>query len=226
MKEKKKTTKNAVKDWRPIWLYLILSVIGTIIAMAAGTAISMEQGLAVEEASTKYLIISNIFIDFTLLIVFGIIYRKKILESIKKLDKKNIITIVVAAILLITINDIISNVLASSGVESANQELIVKYMGIYEIPMIIMTVICAPFIEEMVFRYAIGTICKNNIVFVIISGVLFGLAHATNIYAILYIFIGVSLAIIYLKSNKNIMVPIGVHLLNNLASVLMMFLVK
>ena len=226
VKEVKKEKVKGEKDWRPIWLFLLISVVLTMVISFGAGVISGLKDLPLEETVTKGTAIASIAANVVLLIVFLIIYRKKLLEGIKKINKKTIILIIVSAILVISINDIISNLFSILHVSMDNQETVTKYMEMFEVPMLIMTVICAPVVEELVFRYSLGTVCKKDITFVIVSGLLFGFAHGVGIASILYIYIGVSLAIIYLRSGKKIMAPIAVHFLNNLVSVLMMLLLK
>lgn len=213
--EKEKT------DWRPIWLYLLITVVGVIIISFIGGIIASVKEIPVEEMTATSNVIATIVSEIIILIVFLIIYRKKLFEDTKAINKKQIILIVVSSILLISINSVITNLFELLNVSMNNQETIVKLLEKFEIPTTILAVICAPIIEELVFRYSLGTACKKDKVFVIISGLLFGFAHGVGIASILYIYIGVSLAIIYLKSNKNIMVPITVHFLNNLFSVVL-----
>ena len=94
----------------------------------------------------------------------------------------------------------------------------------YKILMTFVTVIVAPVVEELVLRYSFSTFIKNKWVFLAVTSILFGALHALNLNIIIYIYIGLMLGLIYLNTDKKIACPILVHLINNLASVAMLFL--
>ena len=98
--------------------------------------------------------------------------------------------------------------------------------------MAISTSLFAPIYEEFLFRLGFRKVLGNNMLFVIISGVLFGLLHIFPLddgvsltlgifQSISYVSMGIFLAYVYKKYN-NIFYSIGIHFLNNFISILTM----
>lgn len=110
-----------------------------------------------------------------------------------------------------------------------NQMQLYEMSLLYLIPM---TIIWAPLIEETIFRGVFKRYIKNDILFIIISALLFGLLHTvfteTGIQNILiqslqYIVIGGVLAYTYSKTN-NIFVNIFIHSIQNTISIILIIL--
>ena len=88
--------------------------------------------------------------------------------------------------------------------------------------------IFAPFVEEVIFRKCLGKVFNNDILFIIVSGFLFGFAHTLAsigmglnqmLYIIPYGVFGGIFAYIYCKT-KNIFPTITVHHFHNTIIVL------
>lgn len=80
----------------------------------------------------------------------------------------------------------------------------------------VFTVLCAPFIEEFVFRKLLvdRTIRYGQVVAIIVSGLMFGLFHG-NLNQFAYAFsLGMFLAFLYCKTGK-LKVTIGIHMIVN-----------
>lgn len=86
-----------------------------------------------------------------------------------------------------------------------------------------LAIIWAPFVEELIFRGCIRRFIKNDVVFVIVAGLTFGLAHTitseTGLYNIIvqslqYVAMGVVMATAYVKTN-NIFVNMTIHFIQN-----------
>ncbi len=83
-------------------------------------------------------------------------------------------------------------------------------------------VIYAPMTEELIFRQGVRNIIKNNVLFILISGLLFGSMHVIPsyhvpldlLYILPYSIPGWVFAYILTKS-KNIFVPMGLHFIHN-----------
>ena len=120
--------------------------------------------------------------------------------------------------------------------DSTNQEAItsiLKANGLSTIMMIIAAVIIGPVVEELVFRFSIFELIKNKWIAFPVSAVLFGLIHvlSSNVSFIQMIALllpysasGVVFALAYEKSNRNIWLPITIHSITNLASVVITLL--
>ena len=115
---------------------------------------------------------------------------------------------------------------------SANQDVIVEMMQTDIIPIFITTVILAPVLEELIFRGIIfnSLYQKNRIFAHFFSSFLFGFMHIYSalfngeigqlLYLIPYGVMGLVFSFVYEKKG-NIIVPIYLHLLNNLISILL-----
>ena len=106
---------------------------------------------------------------------------------------------------------------------SLNQQAIEELInGGYFFPMLITSCICAPVVEELVFRKAIFKITKTPALGIIVSGLAFGLIHVINggdyIQSIPYIISGVAFGTIYVINKNNIWSCILVHALSNTIS--------
>ena len=96
---------------------------------------------------------------------------------------------------------------------SANQAALEEIINVSPLWMLITSVICAPVVEELLFRGAIKRIIKNKRVFVIVSGLSFGLVHVLkyNVAVILILVTGLLIDKIYeseLKKNKKVKLSI------------------
>ena len=108
---------------------------------------------------------------------------------------------------------------------SENQQIIVSVMEVHPFLMALTTVILAPLVEEIIFRM---TLMRKTIfhpwVSILLSSLLFGLIHVIAagdfIFALPYIAMGIPLGYSYYKT-QNIWYPIGIHVLQNLFSTIM-----
>jgi len=88
--------------------------------------------------------------------------------------------------------------------------------------MLLNTAILAPIIEELTFRKSFRIVFKNNIAFILISGIVFGALHVitsiTNTYDYLYLLpycsLGIAFSYMYYKTD-NIFAPIFMHFMHN-----------
>ncbi len=209
------------KDLKPIWLYILLYfgtqiLIGIIYGVIYGAN-------ATEMINNKvgFITFASYFVTAT---VFLIIYRKELLEKIKKLTKRDILFIIGASIIVILANEVASRIMVNAGVEMQNQDSIIEAYKNSKVLMALSIAIFAPFIEEMVFRYSFSTFIKNDTLFVIISSLIFGILHGIGIVTILYVGLGALLAIIYLKTDKNIISSTIAHILNNTFAIITMII--
>lgn len=212
------------KDLKPIWLYLSIYIgIEILAGFIIGMVYTKDATMMVNKLSGLITFISYL----TIVIVFAIIYHKSLIEKIKKLTKNDIIYTVVVSAILIVLNEIMSRILISANVEMQNQDAIIEAYKNSKILMSISIALFAPFIEEMVFRYSFSTFIKNDTLFIIISSLVFGLLHGIGIVTILYVMLGALLALIYLKTNKNVIASTIAHILNNgFAIITMLIMLK
>ena len=200
------------KDLKPIWLYLaiyfgIQFIVGFIIGIIyMNNAIEMVNKLSTIITFISYLAVA---------ITFICVYRNQLKLKIKAMTKKDYIYTLVGAIILILVNVILYKLFTGMNVKMENQETIMEAYKNSKILMLIAVILFAPFVEEMVFRYSLSTLIKNDSVFVIASSLIFGLMHGIGLASIIYISLGVVLSLIYLKTNKNVVASTIAHILNN-----------
>ncbi len=178
-----------------------------------------------------------ILIIYELLILFGVIciYLKTLQNNFK--DFKNNFKYYVNNYLkywflnfgLMVISSILISIFTNLN-NSTNQEYIIKSLNKFPIYTMISTIIIAPLTEELIFRLNLHKIFKNNILFILISGLLFGSLHLLSaqsiqefVYIIPYGISGIIFAYTLQKSN-NIFVPISLHFLHNSIMMLMQLL--
>ena len=105
---------------------------------------------------------------------------------------------------------------------ATNEQAVRDILGKFPIYMIISAVVIGPIEEEIVFRKTIRKIFRNKWVFIIVSGLFFGLMHVVLsmkepldlLYIISYSIPGIIFAYVYDKS-KNIFVSTGLHTIHN-----------
>ena len=182
----------------------------------------------IKNCSEFALNIVKIFPNLTLSIILFFIYRKDLLKDFKKF-KKNFNNITDIAIkywvlgftLMILTNSLIS---ALTPVSISENEQSVRSL-ISSTPIIAFFFICifAPFIEEIIFRKSFKDALNNKWLFIIMSGIVFGLLHVitslNSIYDLFYIIpyslLGLFFALAYYETN-NIFSTIFIHFLHNL----------
>lgn len=172
------------------------------------------------------------FISYVLLVLITfLLFGKELLKELKQIQSggKYVRAIIIGWIIL-WISSIVSNLIVMSITQSedssVNQQVIEQCMSIYPILMGITTVLFAPLVEEVVFRYTIMKRFLNQpLIGIFLSSFLFGIIHVISagdfIYAIPYVAMGIALGYTYYK-NRNIWYSIGVHLFQNLFSTLIL----
>ena len=210
------------KDYKAIIIYIITQLVVSFIAGIAIAAIYGDKSLDIINNMTG--IIS--FVSLTIIAaIFITIYHKRIIDDTKRLTKKDIISILISSIAWIIINFMISNLMQKLNIDMNNQDTVNAALENSKIFTMLTVIIFAPLAEEIVFRYSLSTIIKNNIMFIIISSIIFGAFHTLNISIILYIAMGIVFSVIYIKTDKNIMAPTLVHLINNLIAIISMLMI-
>ena len=227
--------KEQKKDWKPIIIYIcsqIASIIGTIVVIAVFSAIKMAQD---ENFDSKVFSNSNEALALTtsvsiacmaiVSVILLAMYRKRLKDDFKRLTKKQWGLSVLAAIAMLAMNTGLSLLLENLGAGMDNQDALAESMSAVLVPTAIMTAVFAPIVEELVFRYSLGSIVKNPIVFVIISSLIFAVLHATNIAIIVYLMLGLFFSLAYIKTDRNVVASIFLHFVNNLLGTIGLVLV-
>jgi len=110
----------------------------------------------------------------------------------------------------------------SNGSTAGNQDAIDSLFKISPLYVYFASVIYAPIVEELIFRKAIRNIIPNGILFILVSGLVFGGLHVIGtveawydlLYLIPYSAPGIVFAYIFYKT-KNIFVSTGLHFMHN-----------
>lgn len=175
----------------------------------------------------KKKMVTTLIMNVIYIIIIVFLYRKELLEDLKdfkvnykKYISNNIIIYLLGILLMFIVNIIISKITNQS--LSGNEIRIREYIKEYPLFVVFSAIIYSPLIEELIFRKSIRNIFKNKYLFIIISGLIFGLLHITDptdineiLYSIPYILMGIDFAYIYYKTN-NIFTTITFHFCHNL----------
>ncbi len=206
--------KEEKKDFKPLILFfvfefLIILVFAFVLALFNPTTANVNDSIAV-----------TIISGYILTVVLTIMYRKKLINDVKKINLKTLILIIISTAVIMAFSTFLEFIFEKLNIPMSNEDNVRGSILLYPIIMKLYTIIVAPITEEMAFRYSLGTIFKNKKLFIIVSGIVFGVLHSTNLSFILYAIVGSALAAIYLKTNKNIACTIIIHAINNAVSVL------
>ena len=142
-------------------------------------------------------------------------------DNIKEYFSKYFKYWILILLLMFISNAIITNFTTSE--VATNQEIILADLKIAPVYILFSTILIAPLLEELIFRFCIKKIIpKPSIIYIIVSGVLFGSMHVIltmeNITDLLFIIPysipGVVFAYLYNKTD-NIFIPAGIHFMHN-----------
>ena len=170
-----------------------------------------------------------------LIIMIGVFYKQLIHDfKIFKQYFKEYFTLSfktwLKSLLIMLILGIIIQLVTNTS-QSNNQQTLQKLFDSYPILIGLLSVIYAPFAEELMFRGVFRKFIKSKYLFIIISGVAFGLLHVIDdsktlaefSYVIVYSTLGIFLAKLYYKTN-NLFSNITFHFLQNTLGLIGMIL--
>ncbi|HDR4423336.1 TPA: CPBP family intramembrane metalloprotease [Bacillus cereus] len=145
------------------------------------------------------------------------IYCLRLVKSIQFNNLKHYVTIVIMMIVLLMYLAVLNLVLPHGlGVDEPN--IVIEPTKNEIILYVVVLTIFAPIWEELVFRGMFFMKLSqrfSTLSSAVISASIFTLGHPLTVGSVLYIFgIGICLAYTYKKTN-NLLVPIGIHVLNN-----------
>lgn len=165
--------------------------------------------------------------DTIYVVIIILMYKKEIKEGIYDLKKNfsnraslSVKCWIFGCVLMVVSSIIINHFLNQNA--SINEQIIRNNIKKAPIYMIFTCSFVAPILEEMTFRRSLYGLIKNKWIFIISSGVIFGLLHVigsyNNIFDFLYIIpygaMGSCFAFLLTKTN-NITLPIIIHVLHN-----------
>lgn len=224
-----KNIMNILKNFCIVGSYLIYSMI----AMIPVIIFKLDITNLTDQQYTLIMLFASIV--YLLIIIF--IYRKSLKTEFQdfkkncgKYIKDNIIYWIIGLMIMFGTNLLISLIIPSG---ATNEQLVQNEILKYPLYMIWSACIFAPVIEEILFRKTIREIFPTNLIFVLMSGLLFGYIHTlTNfgsalelLYIIPYGAVGTMFAYMYVKT-KNVFVPITFHAIHNTALVLLSIIVN
>lgn len=172
------------------------------------------------------IIYSTIF-DILIIALIILIFNKSLKKEFKDFKKnhqeyyKNYFKYYLIGLLLMMFSNVVIAMISNGGT-AGNQESINKLFEISPLYVYFASVIYAPIVEELVFRKAIRNIIPNGILFILVSGIVFGGLHIIGnvevwydlLYLIPYSIPGLIFAYILYKTD-NIFVSMGLHFLHN-----------
>ena len=174
--------------------------------------------------------------DLVYIIIIIFMFKDEIKNGLidlkKNFDKRASIAIKCWFIgcIAMVITSFIINIISKQDL-SKNEAAVRDSIKLAPIYMLFTCSIVAPIFEEMVFRKSINILIKNKIIFIIVSGFLFGLLHIlgniTSVFDFLYIipYGAMGCAFAYLLSKTdNITLPIIVHMIHNTILVISQFI--
>ena len=176
---------------------------------------------------TNIKIIHSIIYNILILTIIVLIFHKSLIKEFHDMKKNhknyyhNYFKYYLIGLVIMMLSNVIISCISKGGI-AGNQESIAQLFEISPLYVYVASVIFAPIVEELVFRKAILNIIPNKILFILVSGMLFGSLHVLgNIeawYDLLYIIPYSSLGIVFayiLYKTKNIFVSMGLHLMHN-----------
>ena len=149
-------------------------------------------------------------------------YFKEYFSLILKTWLKSLVVLMIIGIII---------QLFTNTIQSNNQETLQKMFNVYPLFVAFLAMIYAPFTEELLFRGVFRKFIKSKYLFIIISGVAFGLLHVIDdsktlaefSYIIVYSSLGMFLASLYYKTN-NLFSNILFHFMQNTLGIVGMLL--
>lgn len=165
--------------------------------------------------------------DLIYIIILLLIFKKDIKKGIQDLRKNftnramiSLTCWIIGCLLMVTSSFIISFILKQD--VSTNESLVRQSIKIAPLYMLFTCSLVAPIFEELVFRKSLNGLIKNKWIFILVSGLGFGLLHVIGsyntpldfLYIIPYGSMGCAFAYLLTKTN-NITLPIIIHMLHN-----------
>lgn len=206
MGEQKKKDTNYLKN-------IILSIIIILVYLFFGILSFPKEG---ETFNQFYYLTIGILFLFIVCLIYIKDLKKDLLDFRKNIGK-NLIKVLLngfLCILVVLIGNVLKDVLFG-WIEMPSYKLIYPNIGKYTLYVSFVMIIYTPIIEGIIFNKCINDIIKNNVLFVIISSLIYGIMQVgvnfDNLLSILsiipYVLFFMVISITYIKK-KNIVFPI------------------
>ena len=221
------TLKDINKSIKKYYKYIATIIIYIMYMLNISFLILMKFGININDLNRTFRIFLIAFNDLICILILTFMFRKEIKNGFKDLkeniiERLNLATIcwLIGSIIMIMSSIFISKIVGKD--VSNNEEIIRQNIKLAPLYMLFSCSIVAPIMEEFVFRRAIRGFIKYKWLYVLISGLSFGLLHvignSTNMLDYLYIIpyssMGCAFAYLYSKT-ENISLPILVHMTHN-----------
>lgn len=211
--------KDAMIGLLALFVYFFLSLFETVPLELAGMNINSLS----YTVKIIYLIIYEIFTVATIILIFNKKIKKdfnNIIKNHKEYYSKYFKVWLIGLAVMLLSNAFIIFILDNE--IAGNETTIRSLFEISPIYIYLSSVIYAPVVEELIFRQGIRNIFGRNIIFIFISGVIFGGLHVIGnittpsdlLYLIPYSSLGIAFAYMLYKTD-NIFVSMGFHFLHN-----------
>ncbi len=176
-------------------------------------------------------VLLTLFSSVVLGIILYFFYKKELIVEWKKFKESfassmNIgLTWWFRGVLCMFISNVLLAVIFKSG-QSNNEEAVQSMIAVMPFAMLLNSGVVAPWTEEIVFRKSLKGVFKNKWAFVLVSGLLFGLAHVFSsattlvdwLFLIPYGSLGAAFAAMYYDTDS-VFTPIAFHMIHNIIMV-------
>lgn len=223
-KKKRELPKLDIKMNRKWYVYLIAFILAMVVIFVIP---ELKLSIAV-----KYVSYGVLFL--LLLIVFFKDLKRDIKYFFKYFREYNSYILKYYLYSLLTLIIVTVSIRLTVHVDNAtNQVNLMEQFKQFPLLIAVLSIIYAPFIEELLFRGIIRKFINNKWIFIIVSGLLFGAAHVIDDFKsvgeLLYIFVygslGCYMAALYYKTN-NIFTNMFFHFLQNSLAIIAIILLN
>lgn len=163
--------------------------------------------------------------ETSILLIVIYAYKEELKQALSKFKLSYIKDYIKYWILLLVLMVVSTNIVSifTAKEVATNQEIIIDTLEKAPIYILITTILIAPLLEELIFRFCIKKIIpRPSIIYILISGLLFGSMHVVFtlehisdlLFIIPYSIPGIIFAYLYNKTD-NILIPASIHFIHN-----------
>ena len=207
----------------PVILILLM-----LVWQAIGVVILRIFGISYDKLSDILKVIYLFIFDILFLTLLGYVYRKDLIVEFKRFFNRDFFKNIrlsfrywFSGLVIMVISNYIIAII-TNGTLAGNEEAVRGLIDKFPIYMAFQVMLYAPLTEEIIFRKSIGKVINNKLLFVIISGLVFGGLHVISsvsslidlVYLVPYCSLGFIFALLYSKTN-NIFSTVIVHSFHN-----------
>lgn len=219
---------NSIKNWvKKNYKFLVVILLYLLYQSNFIIALISSFGISINKIPKTPRIFIFAFTDLIYVVTILLMFRKDIVKGLKDLKKhfldRALLSLncwVVGCVIMTASSFIISLILKQN--VSENEALVRESIKLAPLYMLFTCSIVAPIFEEMVFRKSFYGLIKWKWLFVLVSGLTFGLLHVLGsysspldfLYVIPYGSMGCAFAYLLTKTN-NITLPIIIHMIHN-----------